>query len=135
MFFSTVFAGNIQVGQTVYGNNGSNLVGTVKAIYGEKAEILWRLENGVPHDFDKLFYWPCKLLSESVQCYKDLCNGDEVYANNGNELVGEVKNIFSNGIIEIEWTKLNGRDYDFYKVFYWKREQVTKKINSCKTCL
>lgn len=133
--FSSAFAGKIQVGQTVYGNNNDlDLVGTVNAIYGEKAEVLWTLRNGVPYDFGRVYYWPCESLSESVHCYKGLCNEDVVYGNNGNELIGKVTNIFANGTIEIKWMKINGSNYNFSFLSYWQRDQVTKKVSSCKTC-
>lgn len=123
---SPVFAASrLCEGQTVYGNNGADLVGSVVAIFGEKAQVRWALRNGSDYSGD--YYWDISLLSAQVPCAGEVCAHRNVYANNGHDLVGTVTRVFENGKAEVGWALLDGKDYND-RFFYWDASSLAVEV-------
>ena len=122
-------------GQIVYGSNGNHLVGQVTNVFGNKAEIRWQLIDGNAYNGD-LSYWDAGDLSVQTRCFNQVCEGNTVYGNNGNHLVGTANRVFENGKVEVKWALLNGQTYNG-NVSYWDASDLSVQArcsgNICAT--
>jgi hypothetical protein len=115
-------ASNLCKGQTVYGNDGHELVGRIVAVFGEKAKVRWSLMDGDSYSGDD--YWDVDSLAAQVPCLEQFCKNSVVYANNDHDLVGTVQRVFDNGKVEINWSAQDGQPYSD-RLDYWDVEALS----------
>ncbi len=102
---------NICVGQSVFGNNGNDLIGVVSQVYANgKVLVSWSSVNGEAYT-GAATYWDATTLSVEVPSYNGVDRGDVVYGNNGNQLIGTVLRVFANGKAQVNWQSINGTAY------------------------
>lgn len=123
-------ANRVCEGSVVYGNNGNHLVGTVHRVFANgKVEIAWATMNGDTFSGDRS-YWDATDLSKESGCSGAICENDQVYGSNGNNLVGTVHRIFQNGKAEILWTEMNGQPFSG-SYNYWDVSDLQKRSGPC----
>ncbi|MEN9722598.1 MAG: hypothetical protein RJB38_584 [Pseudomonadota bacterium] len=122
--------GSVCEGNTVYGNNGSDLVGTANRVFENgKVEVKWALLDG-QSDTGGFSYWNAASLSVQTSCSGRICAQDNVYGNNGSNLVGVAQRVFSNGKVEVRWTTLDGAPYSG-NLSYWNSSSLQKLAPPC----
>jgi hypothetical protein len=123
--------GSLCEGETVYGHNGKPMIGKVNRLFENGVvEVDWELRDG--ESFFGLGYWHRSGVSKQVQCHRGICEGDQVYGNNGYDLVGFARRIFKNGKVEVSWETLDGSPFnsDFA---YWDSVNIRKKNPPCQS--
>lgn len=132
LFFSVMaLATEIKVGDIVYGFNGSDLVGTVNSVGDGEAEVTWTMMDGEPYGLDQAYTWKIENLSRISKCHTDICSGDIVSGvnNAGITLEGKAFRVFENGLVEILWNKVDGKETPFSTYYYWKSTSLTRIEN------
>ena len=125
-----------RVGELVYGYNSStdrHLVGTVRNIYGDQAEVSWLRRDGMAF-FSARSYWRLSSLSVEVLCSGEVCLGRTVHvpsSSGGVNYVGAVQHVFENGKTEVYWDSANGAPTNYPNDNYHDATSLSYRV----TCL